>query len=353
MVATPYLRVFVSSTYLDLVAHREAVSKLLLELRCIPQGMELFPSTASGQWETIVGTIDECDLYLLIVANRYGTLSNPGGPSWTEREYEYAVSKGKEMCVMIHSDPGAIPARDSDSGLSADHLTHFRRRVQDAHLCGFWNDRTSLVQGVSRSIAALRSSRPRTGLIAVPQPRAAVLDVDIVEVVQQAGLASIGIDFYRGVPWPELFANSTNLDLFLTYGRSWRRGLTKELRDFAARPDSRMRVILPDTVEGNTTALPEIAKRAGQSISDVVLRINEAEAEFGDLGAAIWRSDTAQLYASYRFDDLVVVSLYNHQRGNSEGVPTLLCERGGTLFRWFADDFDAIVASDLLSRRSV
>ena len=39
----------------------------------------------------------------------------------------------------------------------------------------------------------------------------------------------------------------------------------------------------------------------------------------------------------------MVVTLYNHQRGQSEGVPTLVCERGGSMFKFFADDFDRVL----------
>lgn len=37
-------QVFVSSTYLDLVSERRAVIQALLELDCIPAGMEMFPA---------------------------------------------------------------------------------------------------------------------------------------------------------------------------------------------------------------------------------------------------------------------------------------------------------------------
>jgi hypothetical protein len=42
-------QVFVSSTYRDLSEERQEVMQALLELDCIPVGMELFPATDDDQ----------------------------------------------------------------------------------------------------------------------------------------------------------------------------------------------------------------------------------------------------------------------------------------------------------------
>jgi hypothetical protein len=34
--------------------------------------MELFPAADEDQWSLIIGVIDECDYYLLILGGRYG-----------------------------------------------------------------------------------------------------------------------------------------------------------------------------------------------------------------------------------------------------------------------------------------
>lgn len=65
-------QVFVSSTYEDLQEERREVMQALLELDCIPAGMELFPASSENQWSLIKRVIDDCDYYLLIIAGRYG-----------------------------------------------------------------------------------------------------------------------------------------------------------------------------------------------------------------------------------------------------------------------------------------
>jgi hypothetical protein len=54
-------QVFVSSTYVDLIPERNEVMQALLELKCMPAGMELFPAANETQWNWIKKVIDESD----------------------------------------------------------------------------------------------------------------------------------------------------------------------------------------------------------------------------------------------------------------------------------------------------
>lgn len=169
-----------------------------------------------------------------------------------------------------------------------------------------------------------------------------------------ARVTHLTTDFYRDIPWSRLLTFASEIDILFTYGRTWRRSLTAEFGEVerSSRPVS-MRVVLPDTEPPTDTALPEIAKRAGLSIPRLTDSILEARDFFlSRLGAAVYLMDAAELYAMYRFDDVIVVSMYNHQQGQTAGVPTLACERGGSFYQYFRTDFEAIVdPSRKLSRR--
>jgi hypothetical protein len=54
-------QVFVSSTYADLKEERQRVIQALMEMDCIPAGMELFPAADQEQFEFIKRVIDDCD----------------------------------------------------------------------------------------------------------------------------------------------------------------------------------------------------------------------------------------------------------------------------------------------------
>ena len=74
-------QVFVSSTYTDLLEARTEVMQALLELDCMPAGMELFPASNDTQWTWIKKVIDESDYYIVIVGGRYGSISKHTGLS--------------------------------------------------------------------------------------------------------------------------------------------------------------------------------------------------------------------------------------------------------------------------------
>src|ERR1700675_3077380 len=90
MTSEPIHKVFVSSTFRDLREERAEVERTLLELNCIPVGMEIFSSADDETWEFIKEHIDDSDYYVLIIAGCYGDVRS-NGISFTEREYDYAL----------------------------------------------------------------------------------------------------------------------------------------------------------------------------------------------------------------------------------------------------------------------
>jgi hypothetical protein len=69
-------QVFVSSIYADLKEERQRVIQALMEMDCIPAGMELFPAADEEQWLFIRKVIDDCDYYLLVIGGRYGSTTS-------------------------------------------------------------------------------------------------------------------------------------------------------------------------------------------------------------------------------------------------------------------------------------
>ena len=132
-------QVFVSSTYEDLQKERQEMMHSLLELDCIPSGMELFPAANEDQWTVIKQVIDDCDYYLVIVAARYGSLG-PEGDSYTEMEYRYTQQIGKPCMAFLHLDPGKLAANRTEStDKGKKKLAEFRALLQ-TKLCKSWSN---------------------------------------------------------------------------------------------------------------------------------------------------------------------------------------------------------------------
>src|SRR5690242_13213693 len=99
--------VFVSSTYEDLREERAAVQKALLQLHCMPIGMELFGSADEETREFIKRQIDDCDYYVVLVADKYGSVADDG-ISYTEKEHDYAREVKKPVLAFVHGNRGGI-----------------------------------------------------------------------------------------------------------------------------------------------------------------------------------------------------------------------------------------------------
>lgn len=98
------LQVFVSSTYRDLIDERQAAVQAILDAGHIPAGMELFKAGNDSQLQTIYKWIDESDVYMLILGGRYGSVEPTSGKSYTQLEYEYAVSRNIPVFAVVLSD---------------------------------------------------------------------------------------------------------------------------------------------------------------------------------------------------------------------------------------------------------
>lgn len=157
-------QVFVSSTYADLQEERREVMQALLELDCIPAGMELFPAADESQWSLIRRIIDDCDYYIVIVGGRYGS-TDSDGISYTEMEYRHALKLGKPIVAFLHRDPSSIPAnRTETSDKRRAKLDEFRNLCQQK-MVKYWTSAAELGSVVSRSLVRLTRDRPGVGWV--------------------------------------------------------------------------------------------------------------------------------------------------------------------------------------------
>lgn len=157
-------QVFVSSTFADLKEERQNVMQVLLEADCIPAGMELFP--ASGElWELIQKVIEESDYYVVILAGRYGSVTAEG-ISYTEKEFDHAVSVGKPILAFLHEKPDEIPAGKFELEATArSKLGSFWEKVERGRVCKYWTNPDDLGGKVSRSINQAIKRQPTEGWI--------------------------------------------------------------------------------------------------------------------------------------------------------------------------------------------
>lgn len=147
-----YVRVFLSSTYQDLVEERTAVHEALAAAGYEVVRMEDFGSRGEVPLETCLDAVASCEAYVLILARRYGSLAPGVGFSYTEAEYEWARELG--IYVLAYVIEGIETVEDS----AADpiRLHDFYRKLREEHTVSTWINKDDLAVQVARDLDARR-----------------------------------------------------------------------------------------------------------------------------------------------------------------------------------------------------
>lgn len=158
-------QIFVSSTYVDLKEERAAVFDALTKMDCIPAGMEIFPAIDEEQLDYIKSIIDDSDYYVLIIGGRYGSVTTEG-VSFTEKEFDYAISKGIPVLSFIHGSPDSIPVGETDKDDNKKRrLDAFIERAREGRLTQSWHDVNELKASVMQAVMHTIKAKPGVGWI--------------------------------------------------------------------------------------------------------------------------------------------------------------------------------------------
>ena len=159
-------QVFISSTYTDLIEERKKIQEILLMADCIPAGMEAFVATSDEQFNVIKKVIDLCDYYVLIVGGRYGSVNEKTGLSYTEMEYDYAVSKRIPVLVFCIDGNVELPPEKIDTDEANEKkLIEFKNKVMKNRLASIWKDLSELSGQAAIAIMKAKEEIERPGWV--------------------------------------------------------------------------------------------------------------------------------------------------------------------------------------------
>ncbi|MBO4496445.1 MAG: DUF4062 domain-containing protein [Clostridiales bacterium] len=144
-------QVFISSTYIDLKNERQGIIENLWKANCFPAGMEAFVASDDEQFNIIMRVIDLCDFYVLIVGDRYGSINEKTEKSFTEMEYEYALSKKIPILAFVKNVDfnNVITSESLDTRAK---LKAFVERVKKNRMCSMWSSSDELISAVAISV---------------------------------------------------------------------------------------------------------------------------------------------------------------------------------------------------------
>ncbi len=146
-------KIFVSSTYEDMIPFRKAVSDAISSLEQSPIGMEHFVSSSEKSLDVCLSDVRRCNLYVLLVGMRYGSVDEETGKSFTELEYEEALRNNIPVLpFVIDENECPILPKYVDDGDKAEKLKVFKKRLNNSHLVSRFKSADDLKQLVIRSV---------------------------------------------------------------------------------------------------------------------------------------------------------------------------------------------------------
>jgi PAS domain S-box-containing protein len=128
-------KVFLCSTYSDLLNEREAVLRVIQRLQLLHTSMEFFGARPETPLETILDEVRGSDIVIVIIGHRYGTFVPGKRFSYTEIEYREAWRSKKPCLVYIRSDDVPIlPSYIEKDPVGINALEKFKKLLRSRHL---------------------------------------------------------------------------------------------------------------------------------------------------------------------------------------------------------------------------
>lgn len=148
-------RFYISSTYSDLDDFRSEVYKTLRRMGHDAVAMEDYVASDQRPASKCLRDVETCDVYVGVVAWRYGFIpseANPSGTSITELEYRHARAVGKPCLTFLLSPATPWPAEFRDAGVPGQSLCAFRDLLVRSHTVSFFETATQLALLVSIAV---------------------------------------------------------------------------------------------------------------------------------------------------------------------------------------------------------
>ncbi len=157
------MKVYISSTYQDLVDHRAAVDRTLRRMGHDVIGMEQYVAEGSKPVDRCKADVRSADVYVIIVAWRFGYVPGraaapPDLRSITEIELQEAQRSGRPVLAFLLDPeapwpPNRVDAMSGEPGAGAD-VSRLRALLGSEYLAGIFRTPDDLASQVAAAVSA-------------------------------------------------------------------------------------------------------------------------------------------------------------------------------------------------------
>lgn len=145
-------KIMLSSTYLDLKEHRRIALEALQNLQQHLGAMEIFYAKPNKPKDVCISEAESSDIYIGVIAWRYGIIDEETGKSLTRLEYEAAHNKDLPCLIFLIDKEYPFPAKFIDKSDSGSKLADFRKTLKSNHTCSFFTTPQDLALKILRSL---------------------------------------------------------------------------------------------------------------------------------------------------------------------------------------------------------
>lgn len=152
-------RIYLSSTYSDLIEYREAVYHVLRKMGYDVIAMEDYVASDQRPLDTGLADVARCDLYIGLFAWRYGYIpekGNPEGKSITELEYRKAQAMEISCLLFLLDEETDWPRKWTDEITDktdrGERINVLRQELAREHMVDFFKSSEHLAHLVSAAV---------------------------------------------------------------------------------------------------------------------------------------------------------------------------------------------------------
>ena len=125
------MKVFLSSTYVDLIDYRAAAIRAVEGTNYQASKMEVFGARSEEPVEACLKEVEASDFFIGIYAHRYGHVPAGSDFSITEMEYDHAKRHGKKIyCFVVDEENQPWLPKFIEGEPGAEKLKDFKQRIQ-------------------------------------------------------------------------------------------------------------------------------------------------------------------------------------------------------------------------------
>ncbi len=164
------MKTFLSSTYVDLVGHRQAATEAIERLGQQVGRMEVFGARPIEPSGVCLSEIEECDLFVGVYAHRYGYVPDGSQVSITEAEFDHAQIKNKPVFCFLVDEDHPWPPKMIENEPGRSKLRNFKEKIGSEVVRDTFTTPEDLAYKIATSLGRYLSTSKSTEIVSKTVP---------------------------------------------------------------------------------------------------------------------------------------------------------------------------------------